>query len=341
MSKRRAPAVSDLLAGCAVMIVNAGSTQRKIWSEMVEQNGGEVVPTPMLFVGEVLNSGWPEGLTHVVVGGNAVSGGSLRNTAHYPTLPPPSVSVVLHLWLTESVRKNKRLVEAGYSGLLQPPGQAETETESDAPPAAKKSRTSLGPALPQAKVSIQAMTSKTDVLKPLLPKLPSCIELVKPPGAKGHLYKDNWKARCATKYIGRGTPGSSTDIYEKCYGPELANTGVYCASDVVFVSINGSRSSRVKLDETEVDKAAAAGAVIVADCAKMRRADQYPGKYNSGERELANLLPHRGYVELSDTGTWVPRDGIQRYLNKYQGFLVDQKIWNELNKWLRDNGLIN
>lgn len=109
--------------------------------------------------------------------------------------------------------------------------------------------------------------------------------------------KDVLKARGATKFIGRGSPASSTNRYMLAAGG-LANCGQYVAADVVFASAEGARRGRVPVDYEELGKAAAAGATFVTDSIVDRNR-----AYNVGEREVAAFLRAHGYADR-DTGRW-------------------------------------
>ena len=114
--------------------------------------------------------------------------------------------------------------------------------------------------------------------------------------------KDQRKANIATKFIGRGSPTSSTAQYAKDFGA-LANCGQYAKDDLVFVSVEGNRRGRIGLDTSEVDKAIAARATFVAD-------NQYHRSrpYNVGEKELVSYLMQAGYknFEFRDYAEWRP-----------------------------------
>lgn len=109
--------------------------------------------------------------------------------------------------------------------------------------------------------------------------------------------KDLRKAKGASKFIGRGSPASSTNRYMHAAG-DLANTGHYTAADTVFVSAEGARRGRIAADITELWTAAEAGVVFVTDNEYDRTRP-----YNVGEREVAALLLAWGYRD-NDTGRW-------------------------------------
>lgn len=111
--------------------------------------------------------------------------------------------------------------------------------------------------------------------------------------------KDQKKSSRATKFIGRGTPGSSTAAYARAWG-DRANCGEYDADDVVFVSSNGARPRRVAPQWGEIAIAMLAGATILTDVPE----DRARG-FNVGEREVAAFLSKHGYTEVQP-GAWRP-----------------------------------
>lgn len=134
---------------------------------------------------------------------------------------------------------------------------------------------------------------KQEETKVILPKLPNVSEAI-------HA-KDQAKSDKATKFIGFGAKGSSTDVYRKAWG-NRANTGQYTNQDTVFVSINGKRAGRVSIHDStfknELQKAVDVGAKIIADTKAHRERS-----FNIGEQELASWLQSVGYQELTD-GQW-------------------------------------
>lgn len=113
-------------------------------------------------------------------------------------------------------------------------------------------------------------------------------------------FKDQMKADISNKFIGRGSAASSTNQYAKDYG-DMANTGDYVSSDVVFISAEGNRTGRLVVDFDEIRKAILAEATLVADNpANRNRA------YNTGERDVANFLRTHGCTETihSNYSTW-------------------------------------
>lgn len=114
-----------------------------------------------------------------------------------------------------------------------------------------------------------------------------------------HFDKDLAKARHATKYIGRGSPPSSTERYRIAAG-DLANCGVYHADDIVFISAEGNRSGRYDPDTEEIMRAAKARVRFVTDHARDRMRP-----YNIGERQVADLLHRLNYWEIAP-GQWDP-----------------------------------
>jgi hypothetical protein len=127
-------------------------------------------------------------------------------------------------------------------------------------------------------------------------------ERAKPAGVKlvgdtQYVVKDQAKADRANKFIGRGSDASSTAKYAASFG-ELANTGNYTPSDVVFISAEGNRSGRVAPDFNEISRAIDAGATFITDV----KADR-ERPYNLGEREVAEYLGNRKYKEVQP-GVW-------------------------------------
>jgi hypothetical protein len=111
--------------------------------------------------------------------------------------------------------------------------------------------------------------------------------------------KDQAKADKANKFIGRGSNKSSTAQYAEDFG-DLANTGQYSASDVVFASAEGNRANRLKPNYDELQKAVNARATFITDDKPNRERP-----YNIGERDVADFLTNRGYQE-TEAGVWKP-----------------------------------
>lgn len=125
------------------------------------------------------------------------------------------------------------------------------------------------------------------------------IKLVSPKGSSGfYLAKDQAKANISTQFIGKGSEASSTNAYRIAYG-NLANTMDYNSNDTVFVSVEGMRRNRVLVTEIypELNAAIQAGASIITDNTTNRTR-----AYNIGEKELADYLTHKGYVENETEG---------------------------------------
>jgi hypothetical protein len=112
--------------------------------------------------------------------------------------------------------------------------------------------------------------------------------------------KDLRKANGSTKFIGRGSPASSTNRYMLAAG-DLANSGRYAAADIVFVSAEGARRCRIVADIAELWSAAEAGVTFVTDNEFDRNR-----AYNVGEREVAALLRTWGYQDKG-SGCWRPQ----------------------------------
>jgi hypothetical protein len=118
-------------------------------------------------------------------------------------------------------------------------------------------------------------------------------------GTSPYLAKDQAKSDRANKFIGRGSSRSSTEAYRRSWG-SLANTGNYTPDDIVFISAEGNRGSRLAPDFDEILKAVAGRARIITDLKSDRNRS-----YNLGEREVAEFLSRNGYVEIRD-GQWIP-----------------------------------
>lgn len=103
--------------------------------------------------------------------------------------------------------------------------------------------------------------------------------------------KDQRKANAANKFIGRGSPRSSTNAYAQAYGNN-ANCGAYTSNDVVFISAEGARSGRLDPDFDEIKRACDAGARFITDDISNRLRS-----YNVGERQVAAFLEQQGYRE--------------------------------------------
>ena len=103
--------------------------------------------------------------------------------------------------------------------------------------------------------------------------------------------KDQRKANAANKFIGRGSPRSSTAKYAEAYGP-MANCGEYSNTDVVFISAEGNRTGRFDPDFEEIRKACEANARFITDDEANRNRP-----YNIGERQVAEFLRSQGYRE--------------------------------------------
>lgn len=116
-----------------------------------------------------------------------------------------------------------------------------------------------------------------------------------------HTIKDQRKADHATKFIGRGSPESSTNKYAKAFGV-LANSGTYTSDDVVFISAEGNRSGRLDPDWKEIDLAIKAKAHFITD-----NLDNRSRSYNKGERQVANYLFEMNYHEEDGDGYWEPK----------------------------------
>lgn len=115
--------------------------------------------------------------------------------------------------------------------------------------------------------------------------------------------KDQRKANRATKFIGHGSPSSSTAVYARAFSAHgLTNCGRYSASDVVFISAEGRRPGRIDPDAAELMLAAHASVTFITDTAADRARP-----YNLGERQVAYILARLHYIEQGDSGIWRPR----------------------------------
>lgn len=132
--------------------------------------------------------------------------------------------------------------------------------------------------------------------------------------AKKHAAKEQVKTKVATQFIGEGKADSSTDRYKGLYAKyNLANTGEYNSSDVIFVASNGARGGAVapvvdgKLQGAykNMDLAIAVGAKFIMDTAAHLRS----GSYNTGEKALAEYLVTKGYNRVGETGMWEKSTG--------------------------------
>ena len=123
---------------------------------------------------------------------------------------------------------------------------------------------------------------------------------VKLPATSPYTAKDQAKSDRATCFIGRGSQSSSTEAYRQAWG-DKANKGRYSSEDVVFVSAEGARTTRLTPDLNELAAATSAGATLLTDTAYHRNRP-----YNVGERQVASFLSSNGYVEVTP-GTWKPQ----------------------------------
>ncbi len=112
--------------------------------------------------------------------------------------------------------------------------------------------------------------------------------------------KDQAKADKATKFIGRGTAKSSTNLYGELFG-KRANPKKFVKEDVVFTSTEGNRGGRLRFDPDIYLKAIVAGVTFITDIF-----DDRDTSFNVGEQELATFLQNNGYEE-SQPGTWTPK----------------------------------
>lgn len=153
---------------------------------------------------------------------------------------------------------------------------------------------------PEIWAAFSGQTTAQRVVEPTMPATPAGVKLTAVPDMMGqtkYFPKDQAKADRATKFIGRGSARSSTAQYAEDFG-ELANTGQYTANDVVFASAEGNRANRVRPNFDELQKAVDAGATFITDDKANRSRP-----YNIGERDIADFLTNRNYVEV-EPGVW-------------------------------------
>lgn len=118
------------------------------------------------------------------------------------------------------------------------------------------------------------------------------------PATSPYVHKDQLKADMCNKFIGVGSPSSSTEAYRKAFHKHgLANCRSYEAADKVFISAEGNRRNRVPPDFAEIRKAVDAGVTFITDKEKDRTRP-----YNVGEREVAAYLAWHQYKE--NNGIW-------------------------------------
>ncbi len=120
-----------------------------------------------------------------------------------------------------------------------------------------------------------------------------------------YLNKDIAKFSPCNKLITRGVTGSSSDKYRYTNPFGIAQQDInslnFNSDDIVGVSVNGKRKSRLCFDSELVTKALLAGASIVTDNNYHRNRT-----FNIGERELAQMLMtyNVSYSENNTMGVW-------------------------------------
>ena len=115
--------------------------------------------------------------------------------------------------------------------------------------------------------------------------------------------KDQAKANVSNKFIGKGNPGSSTELYRKAYAEiNAANIGEY-HKDIVFVSVNGgNKAIDIEFYRNELQLAKDGECIIITDNTFHRNRE-----YNTGERLIAELLKELEFQWQQDTeyfGIW-------------------------------------
>lgn len=109
--------------------------------------------------------------------------------------------------------------------------------------------------------------------------------------------KDQLKADQANKFIGRGSPRSSTNAYRIAYG-DKANCDVYTEDDIVFISAEGNRKGRLDPPWELIDAAAKEWVTFLTD-----KPEDRERAYNIGERKVAEYLKQLDYIEIAP-GVW-------------------------------------
>ena len=118
------------------------------------------------------------------------------------------------------------------------------------------------------------------------------------PKTSPYTAKDQRKADQCNKFIGRGSPRSSTHSYMLAYGA-LANCGEYTKTDKVFISAEGMRNGRLNPSVEEITLAANADVTFITDTESDRNRP-----YNVGERQVVAILEKLNYFEIQQ-GKWV------------------------------------
>lgn len=115
--------------------------------------------------------------------------------------------------------------------------------------------------------------------------------------------KDAIKFSICNQMITRGAPSSSSERYRtdppvECY---INGAKPFESTDIVGISVNGKRYNRVKADAELITQAAEANVTFVTD-------NEYNANrpFNTGEREVAELLSSLGYTfeSTKDRGIW-------------------------------------
>jgi hypothetical protein len=168
---------------------------------------------------------------------------------------------------------------------------------------------------------VRNATAASGVANAGLPKGQSGVALN---AAGTYAAKDQAKSDSATKFIGQGSPASSTAKYAAAWG-DRANSGNYTAADRVFISAEGNRTGRLSPDVVEINKATRAGATIITDDAANRARE-----YNIGERRVAYILKDAGYAETGP-GVWTPVSKRNAQITQFpnrKGEVVREKAQN-------------
>lgn len=118
-----------------------------------------------------------------------------------------------------------------------------------------------------------------------------------PPLINPYLEKDQAKLDLATKYVGYGYNGTSTENYRISLSPYgIVNADKYVKDDIVFFSVNGGNKSFNERSYIQhIKHIKNANAKIITDNLYHRSR-----RYNTGEQWLAEVLIEYGFKEYPD-----------------------------------------
>ena len=119
-----------------------------------------------------------------------------------------------------------------------------------------------------------------------------------PPSTNPYYEKDQAKLDLATKYVGYGHNGTSTENYRISLSPyEIVNQEEYNEDDIVFFSVNGGNKPFNEWSYIQhIKHIKNANAKIITDNPYHRNRI-----YNTGERWLAEVLIEYGFKEYPDS----------------------------------------